>query len=264
MITDEAVVEIERRAYRQRLEVFLASRDAGRTLTSDSLRTGIRLTAIIGTAAEAAHYADDALAIVNEEYRPVLHCKEGCCYCCCKPGVLTSLPEFLRILAHVQSTFSADAVSALEERARRYAAQIDGRSFDAPIDESVPCPFLLDNRCSVYDVRPLVCRGFNSTDVDACRRAHDNANESVPTFAILKDVTDGTTVGVAQSLQAAGFNGSLIDLGSALHIALAAQEGFSEAIIEGDTALAPAENAYWVADLWVRVCETAREVGISV
>ena len=30
-----------------------------------------------------------------------------------------------------------------------------------------PCPFLVDNACSVYDVRPLVCRSHFSFDATA-------------------------------------------------------------------------------------------------
>jgi Fe-S-cluster containining protein len=254
--------EIERIAHRQRIDVFLASRDAGNTLTLDSLRAGIKLETVIGAAADAAHYADEAIAIVRDEYRPVLHCKEGCSYCCCKPGVLTTVPELLRILDHIQSTFGQDAVSALVDRAKRYALQLEGRSFDDTTDESVPCPLLVEGRCSVYEVRPLVCRGYNSTNVDACRKAHEDADELVPIFSIIKDVTDGATVGIAERLKAAGFNDSLVDLGSALNIAFAAGDGFSEAIIEGGQALTPAENSSWVTNLWDRVRETARQIGI--
>jgi hypothetical protein len=168
------------------------------------------------------------------------------------------------MLDHIRSTFTGGAISALEERARAYAAQMEGRSFDDFVDDSVPCPLLVDGRCSVYEVRPLVCRGYNSTNVDACRQAHEDRGVEVPIFSVLKDVTDGATVGAAQQLQAAGFNDSLVDLGSALNIALAAGDGFSEDIISGGTALLPAENASWVLELWTRVRETARRVGVQV
>jgi Fe-S-cluster containining protein len=256
--------EIERTAYRKRLEIFLACRDAGNVLTLDSLNTGIRLSTIISAAAEIARSADEALATVRDEYRPPLHCKEGCSYCCCKPGVLTSIPELLRILDHVQSTFSADAVSELRERARRYARQIAGRNFNDPVNESVPCPLLVDGRCSVYEVRPLTCRGYNSMNVDACRSAHENRDVLIPIFSLLKDITDGTTVGAAQALKAAGFADSLVDLGTALNIALEAGEGFAEAAIDGGADLSPAENSSMVTELWTQVCETARQVGIDV
>lgn len=256
----ELSAEVERLAYAHRLDAFLSSRDAAQTLTLDALRAGIRLETVVSAAATLAQYADEALAIVNEEYGPRLDCKEGCSYCCCKPGVLASIPELLRILDHVHSTFSAADVSALGERARRYAAQMTGRNVSDLVNDSVPCPLLAAGRCSVYDARPLVCRGYNSTSVDTCRQAHDDASVLVPIFAVLKDVTDGTTVGAAQSLKTAGVNDSLVDLGLAMNIALAAGGGFSEAVVGGSADLVPAENRSWVSDLWTRVSETARQI----
>ena len=261
---DDLSGQIERTAYRQRLDAFLASREAASTLTLDSLRAGIRLEPVIQASAGVASFADEAIAIIKDEYRPALDCKEGCCYCCCKPGVLTSIPDLLRILNYLRSTLAAEAMSALGERARAYSAQMKGRNFNDAVNESVPCPLLLDSRCSVYEVRPLVCRGYNSTSVDACRRAHEDVNVGVPIFSVLKDVTDGATVGTAQRLEAEGLNDALVDLGTALSIALSAADGFSQAIVEGGAALSSAENSSWVTEMWALVRETARQVGVEV
>src|SRR6266850_23389 len=214
--------EVERRAHAQRLEVFLSSRDAGRALAADALSNGISTARLITLAGDAARYADAAIEIVNEEYRPRLDCKEGCSYCCCKPGVLISIPELLRILERLTTTLDPDGIAAVRDRAASYTRQLNGRSFDEPTDESIPCPLLNDGRCSVYEVRPLTCRGYNSTSVDACRRAHESGNALVPIFSLIKDVTDATTVGAATALRDVGFNDALVDLGTALHIALEA------------------------------------------
>ena len=244
--------------------MFLASRDAGNTLTYDALRAGITLRSVIAAASEVASYADEALSIVNDEYRPPLDCREGCSYCCCKPGVLTSIPDLLRILDHIRATLDADAVADLRARAARYASLIEGRSFDDPTNDSVPCPLLQGGRCSVYEVRPLTCRGYNSTSVDACRSAHADASVLVPIFSVLKDVTDGATVGAAQRLRDAGLNDALVDLGSALVIALAGDDEFPETLVEDGAALLPAQNSTWVTSLWARVRETARQIGVEI
>jgi hypothetical protein len=116
----------------------------------------------------------------------------------------------------------------------------------------------------VYEVRPLVCRGFNSTSVDACRKAHENRDLLIPTFAVFKDVTDGATIGVVQHLRQAGLNDSLVDLGTALRIAFEAGPGFEDAIVRGARALEAAEDPSWVDDLWARLCEIARQLGVKV
>ena len=250
----------EREAYRQRLEVFLASRDAGRDATLGAFRRGVTLDAMIAAAEGVAAYANDALAIVTEEYRPPLACREGCSYCCRKPGVLATVPEFLRLVQHVREDFDADATVALAARTRRYMAQLGGRHFDTPVNESVPCPLLVDERCSVYELRPLVCRGYNSTDVDACRAAHDDTASQVPIFAILKDVTDGASVGVAHALREMDAPSAMVDLGTALGIVFGSGDDFSRTVLENVDQLRAAENASWVDDLWGLVSATAREL----
>ena len=262
--SDAFAREVERRATEQRLEVFLSSRDAGQSLTLTALKPGTSLPRLIGMAGDLAGYADEAIAIVRDEYQPRLDCKEGCSYCCCKPGVLVSVPELLRIVDRVQTTFDAAGVAALRDRARRYVEQLAGRSVDAPTDESFPCPLLSDGRCSVYDVRPLTCRGYNSTSVDACRRAHDSRDVLVPIFSVIKDVTDGTTVGAATALGHVGVNDSLVDLGTALNIALETGGAFSPAVADGAPALRAAENTSWVDELWARVRQTAKDAGVDV
>jgi uncharacterized protein len=259
-LPDPMSAEVERIAYRHRLEVFLASRAAAQTITLDSLRAGLRLKSVVAAAAGLAEYADEAVTIVREEYRPPLACREGCAHCCCKPGVLVSVPDFLRLLEHIDASFDAAMRAALVERAARYAQQMRGRDVSAPIDEPVPCPLLSADRCTVYEVRPLVCRGYNSTDADACRRARVDAAVMVPTFAIVKDVTDGASVGASQALKDAGVNDALVDLGTALHLALSADRGFVERVVGGSADLGGAENRTWVSDLWEVVRDTARQV----
>jgi Fe-S-cluster containining protein len=260
--SSEIVDAAEHMAFLQRLDAFVASRDAGYTLTLDALRAGISLRTVVASATDLARFADEAIGIVKEEYRPSLDCKEGCSYCCCKPGVLVSVPEFVRILDHVRTAFSREAMAALTQRARAYAAQLRGRDFNDFVDDSVPCPFLDAGRCSVYAIRPLVCRGYNSTSVDACRDAHTNAEHFVPIFSVIKDVTDGATVGASQCLQNAGANDALLDLGTAIGIALRSGDEFIAGVLRGSKALAEAENSTWVSELWTRVRELARQAGI--
>jgi uncharacterized protein len=223
---------------------------------------GVTVDALVATATESAQFADEALAIVGEEYRPTIACREGCSYCCRKPGVLVTLPEVIRIVALLRETRDAHGLDGLQARVAGYVAQLQGRHFNDPTADSVPCPLLVDDRCSVYDVRPLVCRGFNSTSVEACENAHGSADRLIPTFAILKDVTDGATVGVAQQLKHAGLGQAVLDLGTALSIALE-RPNAAESVVRGGRPFEPAEDDAWVDALWSRLREVARQVGIK-
>jgi hypothetical protein len=178
--------------------------------------------------------------------------------------VLVSIPELVRIIEHVREQFDETAIAALRARSATYAAQVEGRDVNRATTESVPCPLLVGDLCSVYEARPLVCRGYNSTDADACSRAHDDPGVLVPTFAPVKDVTDGATVGMAQRLREAACGDAMVDLGTAVHMALNSDAHWAEAVVGGELDLSAAERPSWAADLWALVSDTARLVGVKV
>jgi Fe-S-cluster containining protein len=251
-------------AFRRRLEIWLPSRDAGRALTATALREGIRLRPVITAAADAAAYADEAIGIVRQEYSPALDCKEGCWYCCCHPGILASIPELLRIVDVVTHTFPADALAALRVRAREYnqrQAARDGRSADG---RPLPCPLLVNARCSVYEARPLTCRGYNSTDVDACRKNYENRSSTVPLYGLVRDPADGALVGSVQALGALGLNDTLVDLGRALDVGLNETADLVETLLRRRTSvLRPMENRRWASDLWKLIKQWASRLGVE-
>lgn len=244
--------------YRQRIDAFLASRDAGTGVALDALRAGITLRTLTEVAAAVSEFSDQAQAIVADTYGPRLACGEGCSYCCRKPGVLVTLPELLRLIVQVES-LDEDARRRIVERAHDYVARTAGHGPDEPTDESVPCPLLEDERCTMYAIRPLVCRGYNSTSVAACRMAHRDSRYGVPIFAPLKDVTDGASVGVCAAIDEAGGDGGMFDLGTALYLALESSRS-AESLAGDPTALAPARNATWAENLLTAVRTVAAEV----
>ena len=86
----------------------------------------------------------------------------------------------------------------------------------------LPCVFLEEERCSVYPVRPLTCRGFTSSDARACERSYrERPRVEIPVYEpqlrIATFVLDGMRAGLTES----GLKGDLLELTAALHIALA-------------------------------------------
>jgi hypothetical protein len=110
--------------------------------------------------------ADGALAQAPE--RPPA-CRAGCAHCC-HQAVGVTPPEVLAIHDHLRATRSAEELEAVAQRLR----EADDRTHGLPAAErqspDLPCPFLDDDRCTIYDARPLACRGTNSLDADACAR----------------------------------------------------------------------------------------------
>ena len=58
-------------------------------------------------------------------------------------------------------------------------------------------------------------------------------------------------------------NDAMVDLGSALNLALASGEEFAGAVLEGSVHLAAVQNGHWADDLWARVQATAKELDLS-
>jgi hypothetical protein len=137
--------------------------EAGRT-PENAVALGGKAMAAVST------IADGLLAQVAA--RPPA-CAPGCAHCCHQP-VGVSPPEVLAILDHLRRTRTPDALATVTGRVREADDRTRGLDPAARISPEHPCPFLDDGRCSIYEARPLACRGTNSLDATLCERAlHD-------------------------------------------------------------------------------------------
>jgi len=257
-LSESELSAVERSAFGTRIEIFAASRRAASTLARNQLRSSSEAGDLRQTAARIATSVDEAIAIVRDRFTPRLDCREGCSACCRRPGVLVSIPELLLLLDRVRRTFDAAQRLALADRAAEYAHIVEAAQSACV---SVPCPLLVNDRCSVYDSRPLVCRGYNSTDVRGCLEAEREGTAAVPIFAPIKDASDGSSVGLARALADSGASPALVDLGSALNYVLST--GLTEDAIATGAHLAPIENRELLPALSARVNELAAELGID-
>jgi Fe-S-cluster containining protein len=98
--------------------------------------------------------------------QPLLACSSGCAACChlyvqVPPGIARMMAD------HIITHFSPDERDALQDRLEVAAGA--ARDADDPTKLRHRCPLLgADNRCTVYDVRPLSCRAFTSRSVTRC------------------------------------------------------------------------------------------------
>lgn len=96
-------------------------------------------------------------------------CQPGCDHCC-HQIVGVSAPEVLAIFEHLQSTRSAAELERLKAHVELLHERSRGLSSAERLSPEHPCVFLDGGRCSIYDVRPLACRGVNSLDAADCER----------------------------------------------------------------------------------------------
>ncbi len=188
-------------------------------------QTAARLLSEERTPAQLREIVDDALAFADEnnapfvEGRRTLACQKGCSWCC-KLQVTVTAPEALRIAGYLQANLSADGLAELRTRLKELVAKTAGMGTEERAVSGLPCGLLVDNACSVYPVRPLICRGWNSTDASVCEEATKRPDVRIQCFAPQRAVYDGTETGLIAGLGRAGYLDETYDLCAAVLIAL--------------------------------------------
>lgn len=97
-----------------------------------------------------------------------LACRQGCSHCC-HQRVGVTVPEVLAIFAALVATRSSAELGQLQERVERAYRATRGLTRDERNSPEHPCPLLENDLCSIYEVRPLSCRGVHSLDEQACK-----------------------------------------------------------------------------------------------
>lgn len=100
-------------------------------------------------------------------------CVKGCSWCCFQPVYLTT-QEALLLYEFIIQTFDKQQIKTIQSKAEIKLKKTKNLSEDKKQHIVHACPFLIDNSCSVYPVRPMACRIYLSKDVDSCKKKYDN------------------------------------------------------------------------------------------
>lgn len=172
----------------------------------------------------AVGFVTGLMADLEREQPPPrpLACGEGCAYCCTAIEVHVSALEVLRVADHVSQTLTSSDLADLVKRTETVDAEKKEAREAGAERPRFTCPLLVDNRCSVYDVRPFVCRGFNSYDTLTCEQRKRDGDESVVIEGYVhpQKVAQSASNGVRLGCIAAGLEDDVLDLAPALLIAL--------------------------------------------
>ena len=148
----------------------------------------------------------DRLRQGAEENGKTISCARGCSHCC-KMFVVASLQECEAIVHHLYNNEPAlrlflrnfarwnERILRIEGSFRRIntiharmtageASEAEISQFDVECDtyamQDIPCPFLADNACAIYEVRPYVCaRIVAITPSEWCRAGHPRQGEAM-------------------------------------------------------------------------------------
>ncbi|MFC1672543.1 YkgJ family cysteine cluster protein [Pseudomonadota bacterium] len=141
-------------------------------------------------------------------------CEQGCWYCCVSPRV-EALPIEVLVAAHWITANQTPAP---------LAQLIDAHTNEDAPDFTAPgrtCPLLVDRGCAIYAVRPFVCRSFNAYNRDDCKaKKVDGKEAKILGYAHQGLSYQAALSGLAQACQTKGLAAQLVDLPSALAVAL--------------------------------------------
>lgn len=146
-------------------------------------------------------------------------CRRGCNYCC-HSYVAALPPEVFLVADFVRSRgdprLVPDAVIAR-------AAALKNVSVAGRIGRKLACPLLLDGECSVYGVRPLMCRQATSLSLASCidEFESDDATGSVEISAAYADHAGHASVILKAALIAARLPHAEVEFSDGLSVALA-------------------------------------------
>jgi len=175
----------------------------------------------------ATNYSAETLALTRQAngLPDKTECKVGCAWCCYQ---LTEVmpAEALVIADHLRATRSHEELEAVKQRIVDTDNVTRGMDHDQRFEAIMPCPFLENNMCSVYEVRPITCRAWNSEDVSKCKAALENPDKLISTrsdaiqlrcYAIVKDA-------LMKGTDRVGMESDPVELTAALRIALEAPD----------------------------------------
>lgn len=144
-------------------------------------------------------------------------CRPGCDFCCYNQIEVIPL-EVLAIGSHLQA-LPAEEQAVLKERLSASAASRAGKSKHdiAGSRRDFPCPFLSQGLCSIYPVRPLVCRAMHSLDADLCRQSLGEENLTPDRYYLHREeIVLSIIHGLGDGCRAVGCPAAPLDLSQAV------------------------------------------------
>jgi Fe-S-cluster containining protein len=202
--------------------------ESSRELVASALRP-------VGTSARALTAIRQVDQVLDENIqanlfgKPAQACVPGCNHCC-HLVVHATIAEVAQAADFISRLFTQEQKADLAKRLYEYE-RVVGPWFGRNLGKvRTPCPLLEAGLCSIYEARPLRCRGVNSLDASVCeqQKLHPELDIAPPRtegqMELARDAIRGTIEGLAQ----ASPNIGMLDFARALSIALSQPTALDE------------------------------------
>lgn len=105
-------------------------------------------------------------------------CENGCSHCC-NLRVESFAPEIFYIAKQLKSKMKSSELDILISKLTDYSDKAKNLKAD---QHFLPCIFLDNGKCSIYNFRPATCRKYNSLDAEICKEPFGSVPESSEIF----------------------------------------------------------------------------------
>lgn len=151
---------------------------------------------------KAESFAED---VIPTSELSQMDCKAGCSVCC-RVNVPVLLPEAVAIKNFLVKTKAEPDLDEQIIRMKKLAMEIKHLEEEERILAHKPCAFLNHKgACSIYPVRPIICRSVTSADASACKAALTMVALgeviTVPMNINQKSIMDTTFMALASALK---------------------------------------------------------------
>lgn len=133
---------------------------------------------ILSVFQEVLEFSDSIVQSLEEDGQsPKVACRSGCNYCCHSQVNIIPI-EALLISTFIKTDFTCAEVTALNMGISQIHLLTAGKTLEQvyALKNDLPCLFLKKGECSIYKIRPSICRSWNSFDSKACKSAYNSAD----------------------------------------------------------------------------------------
>jgi Fe-S-cluster containining protein len=145
-------------------------------------------------------------------------CRAGCSFCC-HLRVMVYPHEAIALFRYLGSRMPKEQVNVVRQRVIENAENVRNASRDGRAPPRVACAFLVDGKCSAYEVRPGACAGYHSLSREHCEKTYNDPEawpEGTPVLKALRYIAEEMADGMDEGLAAAGLSGTRIELQTAV------------------------------------------------
>jgi len=126
-----------------------------------------------------------SLTNFSNNHDQLIKCKKGCAYCCHQP-VFALDYEMQYLNSFIKKNFTQEKQIGVKIRANNIRQKLSGLTELEILNSKQPCPLLENESCSVYEVRPMACRIYISTDVSTCSKFFNSPEDKSNFPALLE------------------------------------------------------------------------------